>query len=100
MSRKYITEIEELKVSAGVKFALQEFCAFWKRVDEQISAFNKKLEEQDTLTKTDRTTDHVVMKANCGNQNFIAPFDRQILGATFARGVTHANSNHSMRCAA
>jgi transposase len=56
MSRKYITEIEELKVSAGVKFALQEFCVFWKRVDEQISAFNKKLEEQ---AQTDSKIDAV-----------------------------------------
>ncbi|NBR32914.1 MAG: hypothetical protein EBT84_12310, partial [Sphingomonadaceae bacterium] len=46
MSRKYIEEVRSLNVSATVKFVLEEFCSLWLRLDDQISAFNKKLAEQ------------------------------------------------------
>ena len=46
MSKKYIGEVESLKVSSTVKFVLQEFCSLWLRLDEQILAFDKKLAEQ------------------------------------------------------
>jgi transposase len=49
MSRKYVEEIESLKVSSTVKFVLREFCLLWRRLDDQISVFDKKLAEQAQL---------------------------------------------------
>ncbi len=46
MSKKYIGEIESLKVSSSVKFVFQEFCSLWRRLDDQISAFDERLAEQ------------------------------------------------------
>ena len=46
MSRKYIEEVRSLNVSATVRFVLEEFCSLWLRLDDQISAFDRKLAEQ------------------------------------------------------